>query len=621
MSSFNSALVDCLDLLRRGATIEDCLERYPKHSQKLYPQLSLAHKVMRTPSAAVRPQAQQRAWEAVSLRAAQLRAGKASVVKMPRPGFNFGAWVKPLAFTASAVLAFAAFSGGLVYASQSAMPDSPLYGLKLASEDARLWFVFDEKREAEILLDQSNERIDEITTMVSRGGPVPERALSALQNRNDRAAAILLERSEDTGLRARVLTQAQEQEDLLVALWPEVPADARPDYAETVAHLHNIRLDGGAGNNFVSLRPEELAGGILDISGQAEDVGDGVWKVGGVEVRIDERTFGRQELQSGTSARFVVGRASNGRLHALTLSSFQTGPAPTGAVVSGAVEEVSDDGITVAGQFIPFSDATVQKFPLKVGQRVSITLSTASSGVYADSVDSAAAPVTPTVKTFTYEGTIEGDVSRSTSRWTVGGHEFTITPSTVVDARGGIAADGARAQVEALNRDGELEAVRVTVIVTDDAPDTATIIGNFEGFDETNGVWRISGMAIVPPEQGEDPPEDALVSVNTKRAGADLEVTGYEVIESPDNLALVRFQGTISQIDGSKWSLEFGQVRVVSTAEVEGEPEVGVRVIVWGERGVDGNLQARYVRVLDDEPVLAPAPGPQPSATPVAASR
>ena len=75
------------------------------------------------------------------------------------------------------------------------MPDSPLYGLKLASEDARLWFVFDDKREAEILLDQSNERIDEITTMVSRGEPVPEKALSALQDRNDRAAAILLEHS------------------------------------------------------------------------------------------------------------------------------------------------------------------------------------------------------------------------------------------------------------------------------------------------------------------------------------------------------------------------------------------------------------------------------------------
>ena len=119
-----------------------------------------------------------------------------------------------------------------------------------------------------------------------------------------------------------------------------------------MAHLHNIRLDGGAGNNFVSLRPEELSGGILDISGQTEEVGDGVWKVGGVEVRIDERTLGRQELQSGTSARFVVGRASNGRLHALSLSNFQTGPSSTGAVVSGAVEEVSDDGITVAGQFI-----------------------------------------------------------------------------------------------------------------------------------------------------------------------------------------------------------------------------------------------------------------------------
>lgn len=597
---FDSIVNECVGQMRAGATVDQCLARYPRQAERLSPLLALADKVARTPLVSARTQAREQAWTRLSQRTLELRQGKRPA-PVPTVRIHYGAWLKPAAIAASFVLAVSIASGGVVYAAQDALPDSPLYRVKLASEDARLWFVFDDEREAEILLDQSDERIDEITRMVARGDPVPEAALSALYDRNQRAVEILQDHTDNTELRARVLNQAQSQEELLLALWPEVPEGARSKYAETVAHLHNTRLGGGAGNAFVSVQPEELSGGILSIAGQAEMVEEGVWQIGGVEVRIDERTLGRRGIVSGGSASVLVARSSNGRLHALSLSSLQTGPVSSG-IVSGAVEEVTKDGINIAGQWIAFSDQTVQLISAKPGERVQVTLTNNENGIVAGTVGTIAV----TAQTLWFEGTIQGDVSNATSLWHVSGFDFQITPSTAFDARGGPAADGARVQVEAVEVDGDLLARRVTVLNSNDSADTVSILGTFNGFDATEAVWRISGIAVVPPDVGEDPPEGALVVVDARRIGGDLHSTGLTVIEQPGQPSLVQLQGTIGQIDGSRWTLEIGQVRVASTADVSGRPDVGVRVFVWGERGVDGTLQATYARVLDDAPITAP---------------
>jgi hypothetical protein len=78
----------------------------------------------------------------------------------------------------------------------------------------------------------------------------------------------------------------------------------------------------------------------------------------------------------------------------------------------------------------------------------------------------------------------------------------------------------------------------------------------------------------------------------------------------------VRLQGNIYEIDGATWTMEFGKVRVDSTVDVNGSPDVGTRAIVWAERGRDGGLRGRYVIVLDDVPVLTPTPSPSPSPQP-----
>ena len=110
----------------------------------------------------------------------------------------------------------------------------------------------------------------------------------------------------------------------------------------------------------------------------------------------------------------------------------------------------------------------------------------------------------------------------------------------------------------------------------------------------------------------EEPQPGTLLALDLRRRGRDLEVQSTTVIEDPDEPGLVRLSGAISKIDGAFWTLDFGTVRVASTADFSGpEPEVGVRALVWGKQNQNAVFEATYARVLDDNPVLTtPAPSP-----------
>ncbi|HUF54293.1 MAG TPA: DUF5666 domain-containing protein [Dehalococcoidia bacterium] len=605
INRYDAILDECLASLRAGESLDDCLARYPKHASRLRPVLSLATRVQSSPRVLPRAQAQETAWRHVRERAHQLRTGskRVSAVRMT----NYGAFLKPAMAVLGVFLVVASFGGGLAIAAQDASPDSPLYSVKLQTEDIRLWLVFDDTREAEILLDQSDQRIEEIRELVSQGKPVSQNVLSALDDRNRRAAAILQDKPKETALRARVLTQAELQEQLLVALYEQIEEGARDTYTVAVARLHNTRLSGGTGDALVSVRPEDLLGGILDVSGLAQQLDDGTWLIGGMEVKVDERTIGRTNLQPGATARFVVARSSNGRLQALSLigTYFENNEPGGSAFVSGTVESITDAGIVVGGIEFPWGSFAAPS-TIRPGDRVQVKVDTTDKGAVASSVKPATTGATAAaVHSFTLEGTIEGDVSQSTSSWQVSGLDFEITSSTTVDASGGDVRNGARVQVEGLADGSRLRATQVTVLAREAPATDITIVGTFQGND--NGVWVVGGLPIAPDFIADDPPQNGLVTVNATREGDEFFASNYDVIVAPEQQDLIRLQGTIKTIDGVSWTMEFGDIRVDSTAEVTGgDPGVGQRALIWSERGVDGRLEAVYVRVLDAESILAP---------------
>ncbi|KKM14639.1 hypothetical protein LCGC14_1704080, partial [marine sediment metagenome] len=176
---FAAALDECLAAMSAGESLEECLARYPQYAEELRTHLPLAQRLAMTPRHQPRAAVQEAAWQRFRSQADDMRLGR-------RPPLSF-AWLRPLTIAAVLVLAVLGAAGGTAYASQDALPDSPLYRVKLFTEDARVWFTFDDSRKAELLLNQSNERTDEIMAMLRAGKPISGNVLGALRERNARA--------------------------------------------------------------------------------------------------------------------------------------------------------------------------------------------------------------------------------------------------------------------------------------------------------------------------------------------------------------------------------------------------------------------------------------------------
>jgi hypothetical protein len=501
---------------------------------------------------------------------------------------------------ASLVIAILAATGGTVYAAQDSLPDSPLYRVKLASEDVRLWLVFDDLDKATMLLDQADERAEEIKALLERDKSVGGNVLSALRNRTERASRIIENRPQETTLRLRLLDQSETQENLLLALWDSVPESGQDELAEAVALLHSTRLENTGA--MASIEPGFLAGGVLDISGLVQHETGSIWTVGGVEIRVDERTIGRRNLREDQTARFLVARSLSGRLHALDITEIDPAQPPLNALVSGAVEEVEEDQIRVAGQWINISDDTLFKLKVQEGLRVKMVVNTGVSGAVASEIDladiSSAAADAPVL---TYEGAIEGEVATDgeINEWSIGGRTFVITPATVVDARAGDVAAGSRAYVEAANKDGHLEAQRVTIVARDVGAEEVHMTGVF--VESLDGRWSISGILIQPEQGAEAPDPGSLVALEAERQGQVYVSRGTTVIKPADVEDLVLIQGAASQTDDSTWIIGIVEVGIPSGAVISGETVEGARAIVWASEREDGRLLANFVRFLDDE--------------------
>jgi hypothetical protein len=464
--------------------------------------------------------------------------------------------------------------------------------------------VFDEENEAEILLDQSGERTTEIRAMSRQGKEIPGVVLSALQDRNERAAAIISEHPEAIRLRDELRGQALTQESLLVAVQSDVKPSAATDYRGAFASVHNSYLLG-TGTFAKALLSEDLADGVQAVSGVVARTEDGSWTVGGITVGVDGRTISGQELIEGATAELVVGVSSNGRRHALSVTRISVSPAPSDLFVSGEIEEITEDHIVIAGQTISITDATFLKGQPKKGKRVSVRVLNTGTGAVAGSVGSA----TPRdASSLMFAGVMETDLGQETEQLKVGGQTFVITRETSFDFTAGNAAEGARVRVDAsATEDGELEAARVTVLAASGPQDATYLVGTFEG--ARPGIWLVSGIEIgSPPGNAEQPEEGSVVAIEAREADDLLDATSFFVIQGA-NESLVRVEGTATTIEDTVWNFGFGEVTVDSTAEVSGKPLAGARAIVWGSTDVDGTIEAVYVRVLDERAVITPQTG------------
>ena len=147
---FDTVLDDCMDLLRAGVGVEDCLARYPEHAEELRPLLSLASAVKGIPT----PRPDLASVDANRLRMLDAVQNTAALNRQRSPVMS--GWLgrlvrgpqnRPLFRTAlglATVLILMSLSAAVLFASASdTLPGQTLYPVKRFAENVRLSLTLD----------------------------------------------------------------------------------------------------------------------------------------------------------------------------------------------------------------------------------------------------------------------------------------------------------------------------------------------------------------------------------------------------------------------------------------------------------------------------------------------
>ena len=166
MNELELALDDCLQRMMGGASLSDCLSRYPGRAAELKPMLEVAVGMARGQD--IRP------WRSYKIRARSRLMDYWQAHPRKRSVFS------PLALRLTSAIAVALailMLAGTAYA-QNALPGQPFYGWKVASEKA--WRAVAPNQVA-VDLSIANRRADELTAVVQQRGGM-DRQEQALQD-------------------------------------------------------------------------------------------------------------------------------------------------------------------------------------------------------------------------------------------------------------------------------------------------------------------------------------------------------------------------------------------------------------------------------------------------------
>ncbi len=150
--TLEDAFNDCIDRLHDGQSVNDCLRLYPMYARQLVPMLQAIQTTRRAmPISTEIAEAQSRARQ---------RFERALQAPAPRTLYPF----QRLATIAAAVMiVLMTLFGGAAVAAQDSLPGDPLYGIKLLTEQIRLFLSGDD---AALQQEFANRRIDETRTLL-----------------------------------------------------------------------------------------------------------------------------------------------------------------------------------------------------------------------------------------------------------------------------------------------------------------------------------------------------------------------------------------------------------------------------------------------------------------------
>ncbi|MBM4432596.1 MAG: hypothetical protein FJ025_01170 [Chloroflexi bacterium] len=160
VNEFDEILNECLERLATGETIDQCLQSYPEQADELRPLLQTALVVKK--ASAIQPRPEFKARARYQFRSALQEAAS----RKSRPVFG---WLPHWATVTAIVIGILLLGSGVVAASGYSMPDSPLYSLKIATENAQIALTRSDLGKAELNAKFADRRVTEIVYLANKG--------------------------------------------------------------------------------------------------------------------------------------------------------------------------------------------------------------------------------------------------------------------------------------------------------------------------------------------------------------------------------------------------------------------------------------------------------------------
>jgi hypothetical protein len=164
VKKIEEAFNQCFERLSAGESLDSCLRDYAEYAVELDLMLRTAYDVKKR-AFPIQPRPEFKYWARVRLRGVQDYARRQPVQAKP-VAFN---WRRTLAISMAAMLVFVIASSGTVAASSEALPDEPLYGVKIAVEQAQVTLSLSDVDRAEVYAHLAEKRAGEIVAMARQG--------------------------------------------------------------------------------------------------------------------------------------------------------------------------------------------------------------------------------------------------------------------------------------------------------------------------------------------------------------------------------------------------------------------------------------------------------------------
>ncbi|TET16523.1 MAG: hypothetical protein E3J75_04920 [Dehalococcoidia bacterium] len=177
-SEFENILDECLERLAKGEGVEQCLQSYPEQAAQLEPLLRTAQVVRK--ASAILPRSEFKARARYEFRSAIQTATKR---RLPLFG------LRPRRVMAVMIVSILLLAGGgTAAAASNSMPDSPLYPVKLATEQVQLTLTPSDMGKARLCAMLADRRVAEIIYMASKGNA---QQVDVVAQRLDKRLALL----------------------------------------------------------------------------------------------------------------------------------------------------------------------------------------------------------------------------------------------------------------------------------------------------------------------------------------------------------------------------------------------------------------------------------------------